>query len=89
MIALRKCTGCIQMIEKNKLIRVVRTENKTFNVDLTGKQEGRGAYVCKSLNCVNRAEKIKGFERSFKSPIPKQIYAEIKEIVEGVEGNGR
>lgn len=72
-VPLRKCTGCLEMKDKKTLIRIVKT-NDNYSIDKTGKADGRGAYVCKNITCFERAFKQKGFERSFKSAIPKEIY---------------
>ena len=77
-VPLRKCTGCQQMKEKKQLIRVVRTDEDQYYIDLTGKMSGRGAYICKSIECFEKAFKSKGLERSFKSTIPKDIYEKLK-----------
>lgn len=77
-VPLRKCTGCQQMMEKKELIRVVRQDENQYAIDLTGKMAGRGAYICKNIQCFEKAFKSKGLERSFKSAIPKDIYEKLK-----------
>ncbi|MBS5794540.1 MAG: YlxR family protein [Clostridiales bacterium] len=77
-VPLRKCTGCQQMKEKRQLIRVVRTDENQYYMDLTGKMSGRGAYICKNIECFEKAFKSKGLERSFKSAIPKDIYEKLR-----------
>lgn len=77
-VPLRKCTGCQQMKEKKQLIRVVRTDENKYCIDLTGKMSGRGAYICKNTECFEKAFKSKGLERSFKSAIPKDIYEKLR-----------
>ena len=77
-IPLRKCTGCQEMKEKKQLIRVVKVDEKEYKIDLTGKMAGRGAYMCKNLQCLEKAIKCKGLERSFKSAIPKDIYENLR-----------
>ncbi len=77
-VPLRKCTGCQQMKEKKQLIRVVRTDENQYYMDLTGKMSGRGAYICKNIECFEKAFKSKGLERSFKSAIPKDIYEKLR-----------
>lgn len=77
-IPLRKCTGCQEMKEKKQLIRVVKTDEKEYSIDLTGKMAGRGAYICKNIECLEKAIKSKGLERSFKSAIPKDIYEKLR-----------
>lgn len=77
-VPLRRCTGCHEMKDKKELIRVVRNDLNEFSLDFTGKKNGRGAYVCSTEECLNKAQKNKGFERSFKSSIPKEIYENLR-----------
>lgn len=77
-VTLRKCTGCQEMKDKRELIRVVKTSENEYSIDLTGKVSGRGAYICKDLICFEKAFKSKGLERSFKSSIPKEIYQRLR-----------
>ncbi len=77
-IPLRKCTGCLQMKDKRELIRVVKTNEAEYKLDLSGKMAGRGAYICKNKECFEKAFKSKGLERSFKSAIPKEMYEKIR-----------
>ncbi|MFV0440560.1 MAG: RNase P modulator RnpM [Lachnospirales bacterium] len=76
-IPMRKCCGCLEMKSKKELIRVVKLDEEYF-VDKTGKSNGRGAYICENVECFEKAYKNKGFERSFKSAIPKEIYENLK-----------
>ena len=69
-IPLRMCTGCMEMKPKKELIRVVRSKEGEVSVDLTGKKSGRGAYVCKSKDCL---------EKAFKTQISEEIYNRLKE----------
>ena len=73
-IPLRRCTGCGEMKNKKELIRIVRNDADEFSVDATGKKSGRGAYICPQMVCLEKALKSKGLERSFKAPVPKEIY---------------
>ncbi len=66
------------MKNKKELIRVVRNENGEFSLDFTGKKSGRGAYVCPNLECIEKAQKNRGFERSFKMAVPKDVYENLK-----------
>ncbi len=75
----RKCTGCQQMKDKFDLVRIVKTGDNTFELDLTGKKNGRGAYVCKSVECLEKAQKSRGLERSFKGAVPKEMYQQLVE----------
>ena len=73
-IPMRKCVGCQEMKAKKEMIRIVRTEDGEFVLDATGRKNGRGAYICPSLACLEKAMKTKGLERSFKQAIPKEVY---------------
>lgn len=73
-IPLRKCTGCGEMKSKKEMIRVIKTPENEIMLDVTGKKNGRGAYICNSFECLKQAIKTKGFERSLKTAIPKEIY---------------
>lgn len=77
-VPLRKCTGCGEMKNKKELVRVVKGEDG-FAVDFTGKKAGRGAYVCPDLECLKKAHKSKGLERSFKLPVPPEVYENLRE----------
>jgi hypothetical protein len=67
------------MKDKRQLIRVVKTPEDQILIDTTGKKNGRGAYICPSIECFNLAIKNKGLERSFKGSIPTEIYDQLKE----------
>ena len=85
-VPMRKCTGCQEMKNKKELIRVVRSDTGEFSLDFTGKKSGRGAYICRSMECFEKASKNKGLERSFKTAVPKEVYDELKKQLE--ESNG-
>lgn len=76
---LRKCIGCQEMKNKKNLIRIVKNKEDEFFVDLTGKLNGRGAYICPTQECLGMAIKNKGLERSFKCQIPDSVYQQMKE----------
>ena len=73
-IPMRKCVGCGEMKPKKELMRILRTQDGAFMTDTTGKKNGRGAYICYSKECFQKAVKNKGLERSFKQAIPKEVY---------------
>jgi hypothetical protein len=82
-IPLRMCLGCQEMIAKNELIRVVKDKDNNFAIDLTGRMNGRGAYICKRPECLTKALKNKGLQRSFKMPIPDEVVDKLnKELIE-------
>ena len=72
-IPLRMCTGCGEMKTKKEMIRVLKTPEEDIIIDATGKKNGRGAYICCSLGCLQKAIKTKGLERSLKVSIPKEL----------------
>lgn len=84
-IPMRKCLGCQEMKEKKSLIRVVRSSEGDLSVDLTGKLNGRGAYICQSVDCFAKAEKSKGLERAFSAKIPDEVYDALRKEIEDIE----
>lgn len=74
-IPMRKCTGCGEMKPKKELIRVLKVaDSEEILLDTTGRKNGRGAYLCNSLDCFQRARKTRGLERSLQMKIPDEIY---------------
>ena len=73
-IPLRKCIGCSEMKDKRTLVRIVRNKEGEISVDLTGKKPGRGAYICKCIDCLDKAQKAKRLERAFSTMIEPEIY---------------
>lgn len=81
----RMCTGCMEMKPKKELIRVVKNKENEISVDLHGKKPGRGAYICKSAECLEKAVKTRRLERNLESKISEEIYAKLKEEIENAE----
>lgn len=77
----RRCIACNEKVEKKQLLRIVRTPEKNIEIDLTGKKNGRGAYICKKEECLDKAIKSKKFERTFEMEINKQIYDDIRGVI--------
>ncbi len=75
------------MKPKKELIRVVRTESGEFLIDKTGKKAGRGAYICPNADCLSKAVKSRGLERSFKAAVPKDVYEGFKKELEEIGAN--
>ena len=75
---LRMCTGCGEMKPKRELVRLVKTGDGEVLLDLTGKAQGRGAYICKSSECLKKAVKARRFEKAFSQKIPEEIYLKIE-----------
>ena len=78
-LPLRKCSGCGEMKAKTELVRVVRSPEGELSMDLTGRKAGRGAYVCRQLDCLRTARTRKALERSFACAIPPEIYDRLEE----------
>ena len=85
-IPMRKCTGCGEMKEKKAMMRVLKCEEGIV-LDTSGKKNGRGAYLCKSADCLKKAAKSKGLERSLKVAIPKEVYGKLEKEMESLEAN--
>lgn len=66
--------GCGEMKGKKEMMRVLKTPEGPIVLDATGRKNGRGAYLCKNLECLKKARKNKGLERSFKMSIPEEVY---------------
>ena len=69
-IPLRKCTGCGEMKPKKELVRVLKTAELEIVLDKTCRKNGRGAYLCNSLECFQKARKSRGLDRSLQTKIP-------------------
>ena len=73
-IPMRMCLGCNEMKPKRDLIRVVRSPEGEVSIDLTGKKSGRGAYICRSCECFEKARKARRFEKAFSCKISDVVY---------------
>ena len=83
-VPLRQCIGCGEMKSKKEMIRVIKTADEEILLDATGRKNGRGAYLCPSMECMNKAVKSKGLERSFKMAIPKEVYDALEKEMEAL-----
>lgn len=88
-VPLRMCTACNEMKNKKDLIRIVKTKdaNDSYSIviDKTLKTPGRGAYLCKNLDCLKKVRKSKRIDRIFSRKVPDEIYQEIEEVIASVE----
>lgn len=94
-IPMRKCVGCGEMKEKNRLVRIVKSPDTTnengeiiqtgvLSVDITGKKSGRGAYICRNPQCLAAAKKARRLEKTFSCKMPDEIYDDLeKQLSEG------
>lgn len=74
----RMCTGCSEMKPKKELLRIVKNKENEISIDLTGKKPGRGAYICKNVECFQVAFKSKRLEKNLGSKISDEIYDRLK-----------
>ena len=84
-VPMRQCTGCREMKNKKEMMRVLKTGEGESRLDTTGRKNGRGAYLCYSLECLEKARKNKGLERSLKTEIPQEVYERLEKEFEEIE----
>ena len=77
----RTCMGCNEKKDKKDLIRIVKNKNGEISIDRTGKQEGRGAYICDNIDCLEKAIKTKRIERVFEQKISDEIYEKLRGVM--------
>lgn len=73
-IPMRMCLGCNEMKPKKELIRVVKSPEGEISLDFKGKAPGRGAYICRSSECLAKAKKARRLEKSFSCKIEESVY---------------
>ena len=78
----RTCIACKSIKDKKELIRIVRTKEGEIELDSTGRKNGRGAYICNNVECLEKAIKTKGLDRSFKMQVSKEVYDRLKTDME-------
>mgnify|MGYP002546287956 FL=1 len=84
-VPMRMCTGCGQMKPKRELVRVVKSQDGEIALDLTGKKAGRGAYVCRYIECLQKARKARRLEKAFSCRIPDEVYDRMEEELQSGE----
>ena len=84
-VPMRKCIGCQEMKNKKEMMRVLKTPEGEIVIDLTGRKNGRGAYLCFSKECLEKSMKNKGLERSLKTTSPASVYEKLKEEIDQIE----
>ena len=84
-IPMRQCLGCREMKPKRELIRAVKSPDGEVSLDFKGKMPGRGAYLCFSRDCLEKAVKNHGLERSLKTAVPDEVYERLKKELEDIE----
>lgn len=86
-IPMRTCIGCNNVKPKKELIRIVKTIEGEVLLDFTGKKNGRGAYVCRDISCLEKAIKTKRLSRAFEMPIENEVYEKLKIEIESETAN--
>lgn len=81
----RKCIACQERDAKKGLIRIVKTKEGQIFLDPTGKANGRGAYICKDVECLKKAIKSKALNRAFKMEVPSDVYDNLLKELESYE----
>lgn len=84
----RTCIGCNIKKDKKDLLRIVINKENEVNVDLTGKMQGRGTYICNNIECLEKAIKTKKIDRALNKNFSEEIYNKLKEIISGGVVNG-
>ncbi len=85
-IPMRRCVGCQEKRDKRELLRIVRNNQGEIFVDPTGKKNGRGAYICRNMDCFTEARKTRALNREFSCEIPEEVYNEISKQLEEYVG---
>ena len=79
----RTCMGCNEKKDKKDLIRIVKNKNGEISIDKTGKQEGRGAYICNKVECLDKVIKSKRLEKVLETKISSEIYEDLRGVILG------
>lgn len=77
----RTCMGCNEKKDKKDLIRIVKNKQNEINVDKIGKLQGRGAYICDDIKCLEKLQKSKRLERVFEIKIADEIYEKLRGVI--------
>lgn len=77
----RSCVVCRTKKDKNELIRIVKNQTNEINIDESGKKPGKGAYICDSIECLEKGIKTKALSRALEIEIPNEIYEKLRERI--------
>jgi len=80
-IPMRQCSACRGHFEKRQLLRVVRTPEGNVVVDTKGKANGRGVYICKKEECLEKAIKSRALSRALEVPVPDDVIESIRQTI--------
>jgi uncharacterized protein len=85
-IPLRQCVGCGEMKSKKEMLRILKmSETNDIVLDVSGKKNGRGAYICRNKDCLMKAIRNKGLERSIKTGIPQEVYLSLEKEFDQID----
>jgi predicted RNA-binding protein YlxR (DUF448 family) len=84
----RKCIGCGESKPKKDLLRIVKDKEGVISIDLTGKKNGRGAYICSNEQCLDKAVKSNRLAKSFEIEIDKKIYEDLRDVIANLPKKG-
>jgi len=84
-VPMRMCTGCREMKPKKELIRIVKTPEGVIKLDAVGKVNGRGAYICKCKECLQKAQKLNALSRAFECQVSQEVYSQLESEIEKIE----
>ena len=85
-IPMRMCVGCREMKPKAELIRIVKPQEGDASVDRTGRAAGRGAYICRSVECLRKAQKSRALERALETGIEEAVFEQLAAAVTAQQG---
>ena len=77
----RTCIGCNLKKDKRELIRIVKDKDGNISIDRSGRANGRGAYICDDIKCLEKAIKTKRLERTFETKISEEIYENLRGVI--------
>lgn len=82
----RQCIACRTKREKTELLRIVKSPESALSLDAAQKLPGRGAYLCRSAECLKKAQKTGALSRALKTPVPEELWAQLKAETEAADG---
>lgn len=85
-LPLRKCIGCNESKQKKELVRFVKTPDGNITLDLTGKKNGRGAYICPNTECLKKAKKSRRLEKAFEMAVSEDVYTQAEGLLNNYDG---
>ena len=80
-IPLRTCMGCNEKKPKKELVRIVKNKDGEIFIDRTGKADGRGAYICDQIECLEKVIKSKRLEKVLEIQIPEEVYNNLRGVI--------